>query len=265
MPLVQLSRLRSQLNALAAHFNDPKVFQASLTSLFLMYENKESTTNIWLRKSSRLTLYSVPESVMSELESRIAVLSRMMPESALVNADALWEMPFYESKITAITMVSNLEDTYQNEFFRRVQLWLSDNLEEVLIKDFLAVVEEKPAILHNQLWLDMIKSWLDSKDTNVIKLGLQALNRTLSHKYQNLPAIFSLLTPLVRNPQLVLQKELIGVIQALILLSEAETASFLMMVGELYPKDDVLIFLRKCLPLFDNFFQIEVRNALSAY
>lgn len=265
MSLVQLSRLKSQLNALAAHFNDPKVFQDSLTSLFLMYENKESTTNIWLRKSSQLILYNVPESVMSELESRIAVLSRMMPESALVNADNLWEMPFYESKKTAITMVSNLEDTYQKEFFRRVQLWLSVNLKEVFIKDLLAAVEEKPVILLSKQWLYLIKTWLESKDTNVIKLGLQALNKTLSHKYQNLPAIFSLLTPLVRNPQLVLQKELIGAIQALILLSEAETASFLMMVGELYPNDDVLMFLRKCLPLFDNYFQSEVRNALSAH
>ncbi|MDP2966636.1 MAG: DNA alkylation repair protein [Pelolinea sp.] len=264
MPLVQLSRLRSQLNALAAHFKDPNVFRDSLTSLFLMYENKESTTNIWLRKSSQFSSYNVPESVMTELVSKIADLSRVMPEQVLVNADNLWEMPYYESRKVAIALVSNLEDTYQNDFLRRVHSWLSVDLEEVLIKDLLAAVEAKPAILQNKQWLDLIKTWLDSKDTNIIKLGLQALNRTLSHKYQNLPAIFSLLTPLVRNPQLVVQKELMGVIQALMVLSEAETASFLMMVGQLYPNDDVFMFLRKCLPLFDNYFQNELRSILNA-
>lgn len=262
MPLVQLSRLRSQLNALAVHFKDPKVFRDSLTSLFLMYENKASTTNIWLRKNTQFSSYNVPESVMTELESRITILSRQMPEFALVNADNLWEMPYYESKKTAIALIANLEETYQNEFLCRVQSWISVDLEDVLIKDILAAIEKKPAILQNKQWLGMIKTWLDSNDTNLIKLGLKALNRTLSHKYQNLPDIFSVLTPIVHNPQKVVQKELMGVIQALILQSEAETASFLMMVGELYPNENVLLFLRKCLPQFDKFFQIELRSAL---
>src|SRR4030065_2209944 len=94
MPLVQLSKLRPQLNALEIHFKDPEMFQESLISLFQMYENKRSSTNIWLRKSAQFYSYNVPESVMSELESRIAVLSRKMPDAALVNADNLWQHPF---------------------------------------------------------------------------------------------------------------------------------------------------------------------------
>jgi hypothetical protein len=159
-------------------------------------------------------------------------------------------------------LVSSLEDLYQNEFLRRVESWLSVDLEEVLIKDLLAAVDANPAVLQNKKWLDLIKTWLDSKDSNVVKLGLQALNGTLSRKYNNLPAIFSLLTPMVRNSKLVVQKELINVIQALIRLSEAETASFLIMIGQLYSEDYILKFLRKCIPLFDNYYQNILRNAL---
>jgi hypothetical protein len=262
MPLVRLSRLRPQLNALAEHFNDPGVFRDSLTSIFLMYENKEFSKNNWLRKNSLFASYNVPESVLTEVISRIAELSRLMPLQALVNADTLWRETYYESRKTAIALVSSLDDPYQNEFLRRVESWLSVDLEEVLIKDLLAAVDANPAVLQNKKWLDLIKTWLDSKDSNVVNLGLQALNGTLSRKYNNLPAIFSLLTPLVRNSKLVLQKELINVIQALIRLSEAETASFLIMIGQLYSEDYILKLLRKCIPLFDNYYQNILRNAL---
>jgi len=265
MPLVQLSKVKSQVNALDVHFNDPELFPDYLISLFQMYENKKVSTNSWLRKNSQLSFYYVPESVMAELESRIAVLSRMKPDSALINADILWEFPYYELKKTAIMLISNLDEGHEKYFFQRVQLWLSVDLEDILIKDLMATVESKSNFLQSKQWLDLIKTWLDSKDTNVVKLGLQAINRTLSHEYHNLPVVFSALAPLIHNPQLVIQKELINVIQALILLSEAETASFLIMVGELFPEKEVLKFIRKCLPLFDNFYQNEIRSALGAY
>jgi len=56
----------------------------------------------------------------------------------------------------------------------------------------------------------------------------------------------------------------LNIIQELILLSEAETASFLIMTGKLFPDDENLKFLRKCIPLFDDFFQKEIRSALNA-
>lgn len=199
---------------------------------------------------------------MSELESRIAVLSRKMPDAALVNADILWKHPFHELKKTAIVMISNLDNQYENNFFQKVKSWMTVDLEEVLTKDLLASIESKPELSQSKKWLDIIKSWLDSNDTQTVKLGLQSLKRTLLHTYQNLPAIFSILTPLLRKPQLTIQKELTGVIQSLIQLSEAETASFLIMTGELFPDEDVLKYVRKCLPLFDTYFQVEIRRVL---
>ena len=262
MPLVQLSKLRPQLNALEVHFKDPEMFQESLISLFQMYENKRSSTNIWLRKSAQFASYNVPDSVMSELESRIAVLSRKMPDAAIVNADTLWKHSFYELKKTAIVMISNLDNQNENHFFQKVKSWMTVDLEDVLTKELLASIESKPELSQSKKWLDIIKSWLDSNETQTIKLGLQALKRTLIHAYQNLPAIFSILTPLLHNPQLAIQKELTGVIQSLVQLSEAETASFLIMTGELFPDEDVLKYVRKCLPLFDKYFQDEIRRIL---
>lgn len=252
------------MNALEGHFSNPEVFRDSLISLFLVYENKKSSTNIWLRKNPQFSSYCVPESVMAELESRLAVLSRMIPESALINADLLWETLFYESKKSAIVLISNLDNIYENAFFQRVQKWLTVELEDTLIKDLIASVEFKPDLLQSNQWLNLIKTWLNSRDRQEVKLGLQALNRTLSHEYHNLPMVFSVLAPLINNSHLVIQKELISVIRSLIQLSEAETASFLIMTGELFPEEEILKFLRKCLPLFDPYYQKEIRGALAS-
>jgi hypothetical protein len=263
MSLVQLSRLKSQLNALTTHFNDPVIFKKTLISLFLLYEKKDSTQANWRVSNSQLQIYNVPESVLTELESKLASLSRIFPSQALVNTDILWGIPFYEPKKIAIVMVSSLNDFYQTEFLQRINSWLLVGMDDVLIKDLLAAVEEKPAILQSKQWLDLIKTWLNCNDIANIKLGLQALDITLSRGYQNLPEIFSMLTPLICKPNLVIQKEIRSILQSLIVISPAETASFVMMVGELYPNDEVLLFLRKCIPLFDNFFQEELRKTFS--
>ena len=264
MPLVQLSRLRSQLNALEAHFSNPEVFRDSLISLFLVYENKKASTNIWLRKNSQFSTFNVPESVMSELESRLELLARTNPDLALINADNLWKIPYFEPKKAAISLISNLTDLYDSEFLQRIQNWLSAELEASLIKALVAAVETRSGLLQDKQWLDFIKRWLNSRELQDIKLGLQLLNRTLSHGYHNLPMIFSVLTPLINKPPFTIQKDLVNVIQELIVLSEAETASFLIMSGSLFPDAENLKFLRKCIPLFDDFFQKEIRGALSA-
>jgi len=262
MPLVQLSRLRSQLNALEAHFSNPEVFLDSLTSLFLVYENKTATTNIWLRKSSQFSTFNVPDSVMAELESRLEIFSRLNPEAALINADKLWEIPYYEPKKAAIALISNLTKLYNKEFLQRIKNWLSAELEVSLIKALVTAVETRKDLLQDKLWLDFINKWLDSRELQDVKLGLQLLNRTLSHGYHNLPIIFSVLTPLINKPPFAIQKDLMNVIQELIDLSEAETASFLIMSGKLFPESENLKFQRKCIPLFDTFFQKEIREAL---
>jgi len=263
MPLVQLSRLRSQLNALEAHFGNPEVFLDSLISLFQVYENKTATTNIWPRKNAQSSTYNVPNSVMAELESRLEVLARLNPQAAQINADKLWAIPYYEPKKAAIALISNLTDLYNNEFLQRIQKWLSAGLEVSLIKALVAAVETRKDLLQDKQWLDFIKKWLDSRELQDIKLGLQLLNRTLTHGYHNLPMIFSILTPLINKPPFAIQKDLMNVIQELIVLSEAETASFLIMSGKLFPESENLKFLRKCILLFDPFFQNEIREAFS--
>jgi hypothetical protein len=145
---------------------------------------------------------------MSELESRLELLARTNPDLALINADNLWKIPYFEPKKAAISLISNLTDLYDSEFLQRIQNWLSAELVASLIKALVAAVETRSGLLQDKQWLDFIKRWLNSRELQDIKLGLQLLNRTLSHGYHNLPMIFSVLTPLINKPPFTIQKDL---------------------------------------------------------
>ncbi len=201
---------------------------------------------------------------MSELESRLEMLARLNCEAALINADNLWKISYFEPKKAAIALISNLTKAFDQEFLQRIKNWLSPELEESLIKALTGTVETRNDLLQDKRWLDFIKGWLDSRDLQDIKLGLLLLKRTLRHGYQNLPLVFSILSSLINNPPLAIQKDLVKVIQELIDISEAETASFIIMSGKLFPNAENVKFLRKCIPLFGTFFQKEIRHALSA-
>jgi hypothetical protein len=262
MSSVQLSRLKPQLNALKVHFPEPKIFLDAVTSLFVMYENKNNTTYRWQARTE-LLFYGIPDSVMSELEVKVAALSREFPQEAITNADNLWSMPYYEHKRIAITILSKLDTSYNQALLLRLNSWISPALDEILITELFSAIDKKPEITQNDKWLSMVKSLLDSQDLKSKKLGLISLKASLSHKYHNLPGIFSLITPILLNSSNSLQKELMNVIEALIDQSETETASFILMIVEIYPSEPLLKNMRKFIPLFDKYYQNELRTALS--
>lgn len=262
MQSVKLSRLKSQLNALAVHFSEPELFQGAATSLFEMYENKRISTNQWSGRT-QLSFYGIPESVMAELETKFAALSREFPQEAIANADFLWTAPYYEPKKIAIVILSKLDAAYVNEFIKRIQSWISPALEDILVTDLISSINDKTEISHSKEWLLMVKTLLDSHEPKSVELGLISLKATLSQPFQNLPGIFSLVTPILQNPNRASQKELVDVIKALINQSEAETASFLLMIAEIYPGDNTLKTMRKFIPLFDKYYQNELRSTLS--
>ena len=92
----------------------------------------------------------------------------------MINADNLWKIPYYEPKKAAIELISNLTDPYDNEFLQRIQNWLSVELEESLIKALMAAVETKSDLMQSKQWLDFNKKWLNSRELQDIKLGLQS-------------------------------------------------------------------------------------------
>lgn len=260
--VVQLNRLRSQLNAVANHFGQGDEFFNALKALLDYYGDHKFSLKQQLKEPSNILRLFVPPSVMIEVNSRLQVLAKVNPTSAITTADQLWASNIYELKSAAISILSSLSPIFQDQVISRISVWIYPQLDTQLLHEIQQGFESNPDILLNKEWIKTLTNWLAFEDDNLKRMGLTALKHTIQLNFENLPQIFSLLTPIIQQPSLPIQKELLEVIKSLIQRSEAETASFLIMAGTLYPQNNILAFIRKCLPFFDSYFETEIRSAL---
>lgn len=205
----------------------------------------------------------IPPSVIVELDAKLVLTARQNPESALLNSDLLWATDIYELKRAAITLLAGLSGTYQEQVIERISRWINPEIGQRLMKEILTGFEKNSGILLNSEWVNSLAKWLSSNEDELQRLGLKAISHTIQMNYHNLPQVFNLLTPVIRNLHISIHKEMTEVVRALVNLSEAETASFLIMAGTLYPENEVRAFIRKCLPLFDPYFQSLIRSSFS--
>jgi hypothetical protein len=263
MPSVQINRLRSQINAVINHFENSDQFQQSLTALLELYSDQKAGKQNWFKPQPATQEYHVYSSVLSEIKAQLAVTSKKSPENALANADLLWASDIYEFKLLAISILACIGESQQEQVVERIGQWIHPKLDPRLMKEILNAFEDNSGILLNSGWIRFLSKWLTSDDDEVQRLGLKAISRTIQMNYRNLPQIFNLITPIFPKLRISIQMEMTEVVRALIEHSQAETASFLIMAGTLYPDNEVRAFIRKCLPLFDPYFQSEIRSSLS--
>lgn len=263
MPSVKLNRLHSQINAVINHFENSEEFLRALLALLQLYSDQKAAGKIWSQPQPTTREYQVSPSVIYEINAKLAVSSKKNPDSALINADLLWASDIFEFKQLAISVLASLGESQQKQVIERIGQWIKPDLDPRLMKEILTGFEDNPVILLNSEWVKSLANWLLSEEDELQRLGLKAISHTIQMNYRNLPQIFNLLTPIIPKLRISILKEMTEVIQVLIDHSEAETASFLIMAGTLYPEYEVRAFIRKCMPMFDSYFQSEIRSSLS--
>ena len=263
MAIIQIPRLRSQINALAIHYDDSKVFVSALGSFFNIYGRNKSIADLYKNEEqTTLLTYDITDVVFTELESSFKKIAKFHPRQAVETADLLWQEPIFESKKLAIILVSNLGNDYSDTYIQRIEQWIHDGLEEKIFNEILNTSDQIPFLIANDKWQGLINNWLNSDSRQMIRNGLKALGQLINKKeFQNLPYIFGVILPIFCQPELSIQKDLMTITKLLIKKNQPEAASFLISIGEIYPSKDVSAFIRKCLPLFDEFFQQELRLA----
>jgi len=262
MAIIQIPHLRSQINAIAAHFDDSGKFISALKSLLNIYSNNKHLPLLLVNSPQELHYYDLAEVVVAELESAFIGLSRNHPLEAIDIADRLWKEPVFELKNLAIILVSHLGDNYGEFFVQRMDEWINEDLDEKLLNEILIESEHMPFLVTSQKWLDLINNWLNSSSRKMVRNGLKALGQLISRKgFQDMPFVFGLMFPIYSQSDFALQKNLIDFTRLMAEKSQSETASFLISLGEIYPDKQVKAFIRRCLPFFDDFFQKEIKRS----
>ncbi|MDK2981973.1 MAG: hypothetical protein PWQ55_2320 [Chloroflexota bacterium] len=263
MPPVQLSRLRPQVNALMSHYDDEALFTKTLQLILEKYSEKQNTTNAWLRFDPGIPAYYDPPVVLNELESALELLAKTQPQACVGLAEAMWELPQFEPKKLAIFLLAHLGGEHKEAFIQHTRDWYIAGISEALVAEIIQQSSQRMEIVTSREWLNLLNSWLLSDDKNTQKIGLRAVQTLVDNRaFHNLPVIYTLITPLYSDPRITLQRDLTELTRKLIERSQPETAAFLISMVEINQKDSVSALVRKLLPLFDDFYQAEIRQAV---
>ena len=263
MPPVQLARLRPQVNTLMNQYQDEGLFEKTLLLIFEKYTEKRSATNAWLRPDPGMPSYDLSPLVMNELENAFESMAKLHPQEAIRLADRIWQQTYYEPKRLAILTLAALRPPHSEAFFQRIEQWIPAGLEDCLISELIEQISRLPETVTSERWIGLVHTWLYAEDKNLAKIGMRAVSKLVENTgFQNLPLVFDLIEPLYAQPKIALQKNLGALTRVLIERSQPETAAFLISLVDLHPSPPVSALVRKLLPLFDEYYQEEIRQVV---
>ncbi|HEX9616998.1 MAG TPA: DNA alkylation repair protein [Anaerolineales bacterium] len=228
MPAIQLARLKIHTTQLAENFAKPAVFVRSLHELLDYYSDRTYRPGQAGEPPPLLKAYNVPTPVLRH------VLKELVPDAlqdrpgALRLIGLLWEEPFYEFRQLAISLVGQVPPDPPEDILKIVRAWAIPSTEMrllvLLFKTGLTRVRKE----FPQVYLRQVDIWLASSRTFTQQLGLQALLPLVADpEFDNLPVLFRMLAPLVRDAPVPLRPDLLDIMHQLARRSPKEAAFFL--------------------------------------
>ncbi len=263
MTAIQPARLRLQVSQLASHFNNPQVFIHELHDLLSLYARHVFRSGQTGNPTILLPMYRVPEPVLRQIEIELAPSFENYAQAGLRLCDALWNESYYETKYLAAVCIGKINLENPDEVLTRIYTWstqIKDKpLQEALYKQGLVdIISRDP----NQM-INRAQSWLNNAQTSEKLFGVQIILACLAdNKFENLPLVFRMLGPYVRESPPHLRSSIIEVLNNLAHRTPNETAYFFQQNIELSFDQDTAWFIRRCLSAFPPQAQDSLRAAI---
>jgi len=263
MPAIQLSQLRRQTADLAEKFTDPRAFVRALNSVLDYYADRVHHPGQAGEPPPLLPAYYVPKPVLHQILVDLTPKAITHPDPALSLCDILWDQPSLEPRWIAITLLGQIPVQSPEAVLKRLQAWALSTKEERLLT---ALAQQGLERLRREAPLPLLQyaeKWLDAPEQVLQILGLRTLLSLLAEpEFENIPALFKLLTPFVRVAPLPLQPYIRDVLIALGQRSPRETAYFLRQNLRASESPDTPLLIRQTLQAFPQDIQVSLRTAL---
>lgn len=263
MTAIQPARLKKQVLDLASHFDDPKIFVRELNEILVLYGRHVFRTGKTVTPIVMLPSYRTPEPVLRQIEIELTPLVEKNALSGIALCDALWNESFYEYKMLAARIIGKIPVEYSEEALIRIQSW-SLKIKEKSINDILYkkslinIISNDPNCI-----MSRVHSWLNSDKSTEKLFGIQIILASLENKdFDNLPLIFNLIAPYVRDSPTILRPYITEILHKLSQRTPKETAYFLLQNLELSIDQDTAWFIRRCLNDFPPDTQTSLRSAI---
>jgi hypothetical protein len=201
--------------------------------------------------------------VTRQLELDLKPLIKENPQAALALADELWKDDYFEMRQVAIFILRMLPLETPDPVVSRLQKWLSPRVDRGLSRRLLSTGTRQLQDQFPRAWESLIQSLLESDEPELTALGIRGLAEGLQNPhFQNLPAVFRLVSPFIQNPQRDLQNELIHLIEVLAQDAPTETGFFLQQALSISEEPATTRLIKRCLKFFPEKEQATLTESL---
>lgn len=252
--------MRFQVEALMAHYSDPKAFHLALINIFDLYANRALRFGDHTGIRPMIPTYHLPAPLLRQLEMDLERKVHENPDPALALVDELWQDAYYDVKLAAITTLGLIPLTDPQPVLDRLDQWIDDRLDLSLLPKLFSIGTRQLQNKFPQTWEHYLETFLESGDPQKVSVGFLGLAESLKNRQEhNIPALFRLIGPYVRAPQPQNFRELATLLMALAEASPAETGFFLRQILSVTDRPEIKRLVKDSLPGFPPEIQDELR------
>ncbi|NMC46571.1 MAG: hypothetical protein GYA52_07015 [Chloroflexi bacterium] len=265
MPAVDLTLLNTRVQSLQLFRSDPRVYLAKLDDLLVLYTTEKIKLGENVPIQTLLPQKNIPDLVLHKIIETFPSLAAEYPDNAVYLSDALWGREHLEFKLLAIHLLMSLPSSQWQEIGSRLPRWTAETDEELLRKTILDLLARSDIdnIRPLRAYIEQI---FTSQDQTLRKLAFQSLVNMIEQKdFNDLPWVFRIISPMIKEASLPLVRELSQIIIALIKKSEIETAAFLCDMYQQSNNEKARKFIRKVTPLFSAEKQNILNQVIAQY
>ncbi|MBL8063860.1 MAG: alpha/beta fold hydrolase [Anaerolineales bacterium] len=262
MPAIDLTRLRKQATRLADFFFLPDEFMKHLREILEFYVNYTLRTVENVAPGSNLKTYRTPPAVLTQIQNELRLKAEDNPHFALELADILWDEGALETRLLASYLLGRIPPQ-EERLLPRITAWTQQIRDpEVRVALLTTSLTRMRKETPNQ-FLALVREYLHPERTRSWSNGIQALIPMITDSdFENLPAIFDIVEPIVIEAPAILQNDLTDLIVTLYRASPNETIFMLKHVLSTTENQMTAITMRRISPNFPPPLQKELRDLL---
>lgn len=262
MPAIDLTRLRKQANRLADFFFLPDEFMKHLREILEFYVNYTLRTVENVAPGSNLKTYRTPPAVLTHIQNELRLKAEENPHFALELADLLWDEGALETRLLASYLLGRIPPQEQR-LLPRITAWTQQIRDpEVRVALLTTSLTRMRKETPNQ-FLVLVREYLHPERQRTWSNGIQALIPMIADSdFENLPAVFDLVEPIVEAAPSTLQYDLTDLIVTLYRASPNETVFMLKHILTTTENQMTSVTMRRISPDFPPPLQKELRDLL---
>jgi hypothetical protein len=263
MPAVQLARLKKEVDALLASFDQPLVFLERFDELLDRYADRAYRAGQSGAPKSLLRAYHAPPPVLRQIHLALAGRAADSPQQALALCAALWQAGSLEGRQLAVQLLGRISGEQLEQILALARAWAEaygdDRLGDDLLTHGMAGVRRSALVQY----LALAEGWLKSRALPQRKLGLRALAILVDEAgYQNLPPVYNLLAGQLTEITPELRPYALDLLRSLARRSPQETAVFIQQALTASRSPQVSMLARQALSELPEALQARIRQAL---